>query len=407
MSRKVLRRKVLQGIGAAGVAGLAGCSQAGGGGGSSRTVNLGVLMPLTGDLGALGKKIRDGGLLPATQLNDADVPITVDTQVEDTQTNPTAGVSAAESLVNAGYPMVMGPASSGVNLQVSKEVFIPSKVVGCSPSSTSPNVTTLQDNDFVFRTAPSDALQGQVMAQVATDKIGASTAATMYVNNDYGQALSKSFADSFSGEVQTQVPFEKAQSSYSSVLSQALESDPDMLVVIGYPVSGKQIFRDYYAEYSGHDIMVTDGLKENSLPNDVGNDMQNVIGTAPLSAGPQVDTFNQKYKDEYGRAPSVYNAQAYDASAVMILANVVAGDNDGTGVRDNIRDVANPGGTKVGPKNLAEGVRMVADGEEVQYVGASSAVDFDDNGDMKAVSYEVWKFSDGGTTRSDTVNFGQ
>lgn len=234
MTRKLRRRRVLRGIGAAGIAGLAGCSQnggggqettAGGGGGqettaagtstggsSGRSVKLGILMPLSGDLGSLGGPIRDGGLLPATQVNNADVSISIDTQVEDTQTNPTAGVSAAEALVNAGYPSIMGPASSGVNLQVTREALIPNQTVGCSPSSTSPAVTSLQDNDYIFRTAPSDALQGEVMAQVASEDRGASTAATMFVNNSYGQALSESFAGAFEnmgGTVQNQTSFEK------------------------------------------------------------------------------------------------------------------------------------------------------------------------------------------------------
>ena len=189
--RKIIRRDVIRGIGAAGVVGLAGCTQSddgggqttaatgtgtgGGSGSGGRTVKLGILMPLTGDLGSLGGPIRDGGLLPATQLNNADTSFTIDTQVEDTQTNPTAGVSAAESLVNAGYPMVMGPASSGVNLQVTREALIPNETVGASPSSTSPAVTDLEDNDYIFRTAPSDALQGQVIAQVAREQQDAST----------------------------------------------------------------------------------------------------------------------------------------------------------------------------------------------------------------------------------------
>ena len=406
MKGTIPRRRVLQGIGAAGLASVAGCttSDEGDDGGSvgleerSTAVKLGVLMPETGDLAPLGKPIRDAALLPAKQLNEADLPVEFDTQVEDTQTNPTSGVSSAEALVNAGYPMVTGPASSGVNLQVTREVFIPSQVVGCSPSSTSPAVTDLEDNDYVYRTAPSDALQGQVLAQVARERRDASTAATMYVNNSYGQSLSESFVSAFEeqgGTVQSQVSFEKEQPSYTSRLNNAVGDDPDILLVIGYPASGVQIFRDYYADFSSdRTVMVTDGLQSSDLPDQVGNDMANVIGSAPLASGPQVETFNSLYEDEYDDSPGVFNAQAYDASAVMILANVAAGENDGTAVRDNLRTVANPDGKTVGPKNLAEGVELVGQGESVNYAGASSSVNFDDNGDMAAVSYEVWQFAD-------------
>jgi ABC-type branched-subunit amino acid transport system substrate-binding protein len=420
MTQKVHRRRVLQGIGGAAIAGLAGCTTSDEGSQGtavsledrSSAIKLGVLMPETGDLAELGQPIRDAALLPAKQLNDADLPVEFDTQVEDTQTNPTAGVSSAEALVNAGYPMVTGPASSGVNLQVTREVLIPSEVVGCSPSSTSPAVTDLEDNDYIFRTAPSDALQGQVLAQVARDRREASTAATLYVNNSYGQSLSESFAGAFEdngGTVQTQVSFEKEQPSYTSRLGNATADDPDILIVIGYPASGVQLFRDYYSDYSSdRTIMVTDGLQSADLPSQVGNDMENVIGSAPLASGPQVDTFNELYRSEYDRAPGVFNAQAYDASAVMILANIAAGGNNGTNVRDKLRTVANPDGTTVGPENLAEACEMVGNGESVNYAGASSSVDFDDNGDMAAVSYEVWEFapdSESGFSQLTTVDF--
>ena len=182
------------------------------------------------------------------------------------------------------------------------------------------------------------------------------------------------------------------------------------MVVIGYPASGVQLFRDYYSDYSSdRTVMVTDGLKDAALPDDVGSDMPNVIGTAPLASGPQADAFAEAYQNEYDREPGVFNAHAYDASAVMILANVAAGENSGQAVRDNMRTVANPEGTTVGPSNLPEAVEMVANGESVNYAGASSSVDFDDNGDMAAVSYEAWEFASGDSdfNQIDTIQFGQ
>jgi ABC-type branched-subunit amino acid transport system substrate-binding protein len=407
MSERLNRRTVLKGVGAAGMAGLAGCTDSlggGGGGGGGRTVKQGVLMPLTGDLGSLGKPIRDGATLPAKFL-EGKTDFSFDVQVEDTQTNPQAGISAAENLINAGYPAVTGPASSGVNIQVSKQAFIPNEVVGCSPSSTSPAVTGLEDNDYIFRTPPSDTLQGQVIARVGENRLDASSAATMYVNNDYGQALSESFASNWGGEVQGQVSFEKEQSSYTSQLEQALGGDPDMLVVIGYPASGIQLFRDYYSDFdNGTQIVVTDGLIDNNLPKEVDNSMDNVLGTAPKASGPGVDAFNQQYQDEYGREPGVFNAQAYDASAVCMLANVYAGENNGTGVRDNMRKAANPEGDEYGPSKLADAIEAAAAGDDINYVGASSAVDFDDNGDMKAVTYAIYTFSSDGYSEDDTIS---
>jgi ABC-type branched-subunit amino acid transport system substrate-binding protein len=441
MLRDIERRDFVKGVGTAGIIGLAGCtgggdggsgdggdggtsgdggdggtdsgSGDGGSGGASRTIQYGVLLPLTGDLGSVGKPMRDAAILPSKQLSNADLGgLSVKETVEDTQTSPSAGISAANNLINAGIPGICGPASSGVNIQVSRQVLIPNKVVGCSPSSTAPSVTDLEDDGFIYRTAPSDALQGQVVAQVASDRVSANTAATMYVNNDYGQLLSEAFVKSFEekgGTIQKQVSFEKQQSSYTSKLQSALSNSPDTLVVIGYPASGVQLFKDYYADFDeGTDILVTDGMKDAQMQKQVGNPMKNVTGTAPQPSGPAADAFASAYKEEYGRDPSVFNAHSYDSAAALILANAMAGSNDGTAVRDAMSKIANPEGTEVTVENLAEGVKMAANGEDINYAGASSAVDFDDNGDMKAVSYAVWKFApstESGIETADTIQF--
>jgi ABC-type branched-chain amino acid transport systems, periplasmic component len=394
MSHDINRRDVLRGLGVTGTVAVAGC--AGGGGGGGRTIRQGVLQPISGGLGNLGKPIRDAAVLPFTLL-EGNTEFTIDSQVEDTQTDPNAGQTAASSLVDAGYPAVTGAASSEVTIQVAENVLIPNSVVGCSPASTSPAITDLDDNNLIWRTPPTDALQGQVLAQVASDNIGASTAATMYVNNSYGQLLSESFASAYGGTIQNQVSFPKGASSYSSQLSQALSDDPGVVIVIGYPESGVQLFRDYYSGYSGDTpFVVTDGLRDTDLPTDVGNAMSNVQGTAPLAAGPGKEFFTTEYQNEYDAAPGVFTSQAFDATAVCLLANAAAGENSGPAIAEQMQAVANPGGEEVTPSTLADGLAMAAEGTEIQYQGASSAVDFDSNGDLKAATYELFGFQEGG-----------
>ncbi|MBV0903147.1 ABC transporter substrate-binding protein [Haloarcula salina] len=196
----------------------------GSGSDAGRTVSFGVLMPETGDLGPLGKPIRDAALLPALQLQDQ-VDFEFDYQVGDTQSVAQAGIDAANSLVSAGYPSLTGAASSEVSIQVARNVLVDSGVVGCSPASTSPTLTGLEDDDYIFRTPPSDALQGQVLAQVGMSEMGAETASTLYLNNSYGQALQEAFVSAFEergGTVVNQVGFEQQQSSYTSEINSAM-----------------------------------------------------------------------------------------------------------------------------------------------------------------------------------------
>lgn len=445
MKPHVRRRDVIKGLGAAGIAGLAGCTGDGGdgsdggdgggdggdgGGGNGgdggdggdggstpsgddgRTISLGILMGVTGGLASLGPEIRDGAMLAVQHVQAADTPFEIDTQFEDTGTDANQGISGGEALVNGGYPMICGALATPVTMAAAENVAIPNGIPMCSPATTTPELTTLEDNDFVFRTAPSDALQGRALAQIASEELDAGSASTFYLNQAYGQGVDGTFADAFEsqydGSLTSRVAFEPGQSSYTSELNTAMEDDPDTMVIVAYPESGGQILRDFYSDFGERDIqlLVTDGLRDGDLPGNVGNDLANVTGTAPIAAGPAEEFFNESFSEEYDADPSVgYTGYSYDAAAVLMLANAAAGENNGTAIQQQIREVANPGGTEITPENLGEGIVMASEGEEIQYAGVSSPVDFDDAGDITAVTYEYFGFGEDGVEPIDQIEF--
>ncbi len=419
MSPTLNRRRFMQGtaaIGGISLAGLAGCI----GDDDGEVVDpdispddyepmLGILQPESGDLGDLGTPIADAAELPAI-LIERDTDWNVDVQREDSETVPEAGISAAESLVAGGYPMMTGAAASNVSLPIAEDVAGPNEMVMCSPASTSPDLTTANDNGFFFRTAPSDALQGAVMAEIAFEDRGWETASTLHLNDPYGQALSDVFVDTYEelgGEIFEAEAFEPEQPSYVSALESVLADEPDFLMLVAFPVSGVQIFRDFYSGWDDdYPVMITDGLIESGLPDDVDNPMDNVMGTAPAAEGPEADAFAQFYEEEYGTGPGVFNAHAFDASSVLLLANLRAGENTGATIRDMMFDIANPnGGDTFGPSSLDEAVEVASSGEPLTYEGASSIVEFDDEGDMTAVSYDVYEFGDWEINVVDTLDF--
>jgi len=360
-------------------------------------------MGVTGGLAELGPPIRDAAALVPQQVNDADTAFSVETQFEDTATDPTQGISGAEALVNAGFPMVCGALSSEVTIQVANNVAIPGGVTQCSPASTSPRITGLEDNDLVFRTPPTDALQGVLLAQIASERLGVSSASTLFLNNAYGQGLAGGFADAFAnqfdGTVTAEVSFAEGRSSYTSQLQTALEDDPDTMLIVGYPASGVQIFRDFYSNFDRPDmpILVPDGLQSQDLPGNVGRDMSNVQGTAPAGEGPGLDFFEDQYTSTYDvDSLGPFTKQAYDAAAVLVLANAAAGENDGMAVRDNMRAVANEGGETVTAENLVEGIEMVAEGTEINYQGVAGPIEFDDAGDQATATYDYFEYGSDG-----------
>lgn len=397
------RRAILAG-GVGGICATAGCL---GGilGGSSgddgppgldgRTLRYANVMALSGGLGSLGTPISDAASMPAAELRSADLPANVEHEVGDTATEAGTGIDATARIVEAGYPAVVGPLSSGITLQATQQVCIPNEVVACSPASTSPTVSILNDRGFVYRTAPSDALQAVVLARLVREEHGASTLATIHERTNYGQQLSGALATSFDGSVTAQIAYAPGEESYADDLERALADDPDVLVVIGYPESGARILGDLRESVgSEQTVFVTDGLRDPSLPDAVGAPLENVYGTSPVFNGPGASAFASAYTDEHGSEPGVFTAHAYDAAAVVLLANAAAGRNDGPAIRDEMQAVTTGRGYEVEPGDVAAGVRRAAHGEPVQYRGASSAVAFDDAGDPTGVEYEYFQFGD-------------
>ena len=91
----------------------------------------------------------------------------------------------------------------------------------------------MDDDDFLFRTAVSDAAQGVVLARLAKEQ-GFNSASALYVNNAYGEGLANVFKEHFEkegGKVVALVPQESGQPSYVSELRRATKGSPEVLEI--------------------------------------------------------------------------------------------------------------------------------------------------------------------------------
>ncbi|WP_247729776.1 ABC transporter substrate-binding protein [Halovivax limisalsi] len=419
MTSRRSRRRFLGALGA-GTAGLgAGCLDTVPGIGTSaepdptdRTIKLGLLLGVSGQVGPIGTDVEKAARLPVEQLEAANTGFHFDVRMEDTESDPRTGVEGALKLVRSGYPAVNGALISDVTLQATQQVLIPYRTVCCSPASTSPTLSVLNDVDLVFRTVVSDALQARVLARLAADA-GHEDAAVIYVNNDYGYQLTRAFSRSFrtehGGTVSARLPYDAPspdEFAYVGDRSSIAESEPDVVVVIGYADDGARLFEDLHESLPETDVLVTDGLQDEGLPADVDHSLDHVTGTAPLSGGPGATAFAEALEDRYDISAdsTSFNAAAYDATAVLLLANAYAGRNDGEAIRAAIREVTSEPGERIAPDSLADGMALAAAGEPITYVGASSDVVFDDNGDVAAGTFAHWTFDGDSIERLDRVS---
>jgi ABC-type branched-subunit amino acid transport system substrate-binding protein len=294
----------------------------------------------------------------------------------------------------------VGALSSGNTIPVATSVTGPEGVVMISPASTSPAITTLDDGDFLFRTAPSDAFQGIALAEVVQGA-GYTDLAIIYVNNDYGEGLNDSFTQAFEaagGTISGSVPYEPGKASYRGELQQLASDGAEALVVIGYPENGVTILRQALEEGFFTKFVFTDGMKAPEIVEQVGAEYLNgSIGTVPqaITDSDSFQAFQSLYEAEYGELPpKPYIDGAYDATFVLLAAIQKAGTTDGAAVRDALREVANPPGVEVTVGEFAKAKELIAAGEDIDYVGASGSINFDEAGDV-AGTFAEWTIEDG------------
>ena len=375
---------------------------------SGETTKIGTLMDATGDLGIFGPPMQIAVDLAVQLVNDAGGVngTTLEVVHRDSATSEQIATDRASALVNVdGVNAIIGSLSSGVTLAVAESVTIPGGALLISPASSSPAITVLDDNDMVFRTNVSDALQGVVAAALA-EELGYSNVATTYINNAYGEGLTSVFETNFvekGGTVSAQVGHESGQASYLSELRRASEGGAEVLMAIAYPETAGVFLREAVEGGFFEDYLFVDATKSQDLFDTVGvAEFEGNYGTAPGS--PDTPT-RQAFLSLYGSMTdgdpdSLFISEAFDAAVILALAIEHADSDDPVAARDSLRAVANAPGERVGPNDIARALELVRNGQDIDYVGAAGDQDFDENGDVLN-TIEIWRIVDGKITSTD------
>ncbi|UJQ93755.1 ABC transporter substrate-binding protein [Mariluticola halotolerans] len=361
-------------------------------------VKLGILGDLTGPIESLAPPIVAGAQLAFDHVNaqggvlDGAQIVSV---VGDSACDPSVAGPAADKLVNTDQVTAMvGAFCTGATIGAATAAGIPGNVVQISPSASAPALTTLDDNDLVYRTTPSDAFQGVKMAELLLSK-GIKDVALTYVNNDYGKGLADVFEETFEaggGTVSANAAHEDGKADYRAELGQLAGGGAENLVILAYASgSGQTILRQAvetgnFITYIGGDGMVGDDLL-------TGIDAASVEGFIATRAGAYAGESADLYKklaEEAGQDPNAtYAPQAYDAAFLLALAVEKNGSADREGLSAALREVASAPGEKILPGEWEKAKALIAEGKDIDYDGAGGPVDFDEAGDVDGVIVEL------------------
>ncbi len=375
---------------------------------TAEDIKIGVILGFTGPLESITPHMAAAAEMAMKEVTDSgkllDGSTVTSVRGDSTCIDAGAATAAAERLITSdGVNAIMGADCSGVTGAILANVAVPNGIVMISPSATSPGLSTAEDNGLFFRTAPSDARQGEIVASVLKDR-GAGSIALSYTNNDYGKGLADSIQQAFEaagGTVTIVAAHEDGKADYSAEVGALASAGGDVLVVAGYvDQGGAGIIQAALDTGAFETFLLPDGMYGTSLEDRFGADLDGSYGTVPGTDSEGAASFVDMASAAGFDGTSSFTAESYDAAALLMLAMQAAGSSKSADLAGKVMDVANAPGEQIFPGELGKALELIAAGTDIDYVGAS-AVELIGPGES-AGNYREYEFQGGKIT---TVGF--
>jgi branched-chain amino acid transport system substrate-binding protein len=378
---------------------------------------IGAILPQSGNLAQLGPPMIEGARMAIEDINAAggingkDVKFIVKDDGGGAD-DDLALTSVNELINNEGVDAIVGAAASGTTKSVIDRITS-AGIVECSPSNTGSDLTTWDDAGLYFRTPPPDNLQAQALAKAISDD-GKQNVAIVAQNTDYGtgfvEFLDPALTDS-GAEIVANITYDEAGTAFDADVEEVLAAEPDAVALIGYPEDGGKVLAEMIkqgVDFAETTVYVTDGMQSNELYKAVDESdpavTEGIRGTA-ASAAPENGAawFPEAFA---AFAPDVespiYSAQSYDCVMAIALAAQKTESDAPFDIANEIINITTGESDDATVCNTAEDCLAALEaGEDVNYDGASGALDFSDAGEPSAGSYDVYTFGADGTYTTD------
>jgi branched-chain amino acid transport system substrate-binding protein len=317
---------------------------------SADTIKIGVFGPMTGDAAATGASERQSVDLVVNGKNAAGGirGKQIEVVYGDDAGKPEEAVNVAKRLTERDNVVIMiGSISSPASLAAS-QVAAQSETAQIVVSGTAQKITT-QGNKWVFRSPVPDTKLAADLASFINEKFpNIKKVAFLYVNDDFGRGGFEKFkagADKYGIQIVDEERYTRGDLDFTAQLGHIKASPAQALVEWSRYAEGALVAKQFLQMNMGLPRFGCDGV---AIPKyvDLGGDAVNGVfytthySSATAANIPAAQTFIAKFKKAYGKVPDMYNAQAYDAITVALLAIEQAGSEDRAAIRDALSKVS-------------------------------------------------------------------
>ncbi len=372
---------------------------------SDGVLQIGGLLPQTGNLAFLGPPEEAGAALAIADINAAGGVLGADAvfMPGDSSDNGDVANQTVDRHLSEGVDAILGAASSGVSLTVIDKLVDACKI-HFSPANTSPTLTDYADGDLYFRTAPSDVLQGRVLADLIIAE-GSTTVGLMALQDPYGEGLlefTKAPLEEQGAEVVADFVYDPKAQSFDAEVQQMVTADPEAIVVIGFDETASILTGLFEAGFTPDvkKIYLVDGNIGNALGEKFADPgaLAGIKGTLP-AAEITADFKERLLEVDPELTDYSYGPETYDAAIIIALAAVVADTDDPAAMASVLNGV-----TRDGEKctSFAECIELIEAGEDIDYDGPSGPQAFGPAGEPTEASFAILSYADDANTIDDS-----
>lgn len=364
-------------------------------------IRIGTLAPMTGGGAPFGPEIADAHRRVVGLVNAAGGigGRQIELIQENSETNPESAIRAARKLVDVDKVCaIIGTWSSSVTLGIMPLCQEANVLQMCTSAAT--DIPKRDRKGLVYNFQPLSPAWGKAIGSLALRR-NLKSFGVMALNNDF----TLSMVEAFAAEVKSggakmlgePIIYNDGQGSYRPEVAKVMALKPDAIFVPGYVTDFTAVFRELYrAGYKG--VVVTISAATGAaFKQAVGLAANGILHGFPV---PPVggDTYNAYLRfvgvEPNGQVQNSIGCAAYDQINILLLAIASAGTSDPSVVKGHIRKIANGPGTKV--STVAQGLAALKRGQALDYVGASSDVQFKpDSGSLVSRDFMLYEIKDG------------
>ncbi len=287
------------------------------------TIKIGALLPLSGKNAVYGIEIKNAIELAKDEINlkGGINGKRLEIIYEDDQAEPAIGTNGMQKLVSIDkVPVVLGSWASGV-VVATAPIAEQSHVIVMA-SAISPAITNA--GDYIFRIQPSATFYTSKSVELLR-KLNVSTAAIIFVNNEFGKGLKDAFVSDFElngGKVVAIEAYAQGDTDFRSQLTKIKEKNPEIIFIPGYQDT-IDVVKQIKELGIQSKILAGPPFESKSTLEKLGNMAEGILYPYHYVTGkddPKAKQYEQRYLAKYGVPTGGFAPLMYDATHIIANA---------------------------------------------------------------------------------------